>query len=114
MKELTKEEIIELAKEISIGVKDSELEWITRRFASACKNTNCLEYIDTLEELKFYEVNINKNQQKMSDFKEVIPTNLKSLTINNCDLSNQKLLTGITFSEDENSVWQPENPYSIL
>ena len=51
MKELTKEEIIELAKEISIGVKDSELEWITRRFASACKNTNCLEYIDTLEDV---------------------------------------------------------------
>ena len=49
MKELTKDEIIELAKEINIGIKEEELDWITRRLNSACNNTNFLEYIDNFD-----------------------------------------------------------------
>ena len=76
MKELTKEEIIELAKEISIGIKEDELEWITRRFAGACKSVDCLEYIDTLDDISapnntsFHE--LREDVFKKYDDKEIL------------------------------------------
>ena len=50
MKELTKDEIIELAKEINIGIKDEEIDWLAKRLNNACANTNFLEYIDTFDD----------------------------------------------------------------
>ena len=40
MKELIKDEIIELAKEINIGIKDEEIDWLAKRLNNACTNTN--------------------------------------------------------------------------
>ena len=78
MNELTKDEIIELAKEINIGIKDEELDWIVRKLNDACAKTNFLEYIDTFDD------RINHSVNTLNKLREDIPNKYDDEQILSC------------------------------